>query len=150
VKNRLSKLFSTFFYLGYFPFAPGTVGTIAAVPVYYYLLSGLPIAEYLAFAAAFSLFSVWVSNPAKDIFGREDPGQVVIDEVCGYFVAMALIPPTALNMAAAFLVFRALDIVKPPPARQSERLPGGWGIVADDIVSGIFTNIVLQIFVRLF
>jgi phosphatidylglycerophosphatase A len=96
----------------------------------------------------FIALSIWVSGEAAVIFGRADPGQVVIDEVCGYLVTMFLIPPSLRNIILGFFLFRLFDIVKPPPERSLERLPGGFGIVADDVVAGIYANIILQVITR--
>lgn len=74
----------------------------------------------------------------------EDPGPVVIDEALGYLVTVAWLPQSLWLGVAGFFLFRVLDIVKPPPARQSEKLPGGWGIMVDDLVAGIFGNLLIR------
>jgi phosphatidylglycerophosphatase A len=147
VKERLSILISSFFYLGYSPVAPGTVGTLGAV-ILYYVISGFSNLFYLFFIIALIIFSVWVSEIARIRLGDSDPNSIVIDEVCGFLVTMILIPPSVMNIAMGFLLFRFFDILKPPPIRRSERLSGGMGIVADDVLAGIYANILLQIFVR--
>jgi len=143
VKERLSS----FFYLGYSPVAPGTVGTLGAV-ILYYVISGFSNLFYLFFIIALIIFSVWVSEIARIRLGDSDPNSIVIDEVCGFLVTMILIPPNMINIAMGFLLFRFFDILKPPPIRMSEKLSGGLGIVADDVLAGIYANILLQIFVR--
>jgi len=147
VKERLSILISSFFYLGYSPVAPGTVGTLGAV-ILFYVISGCSNLFYLFFIIALVIFSVWVSGIARIRLGDSDPSSIVIDEVCGFLVTMVLIPPSIANIAMGFLFFRFFDILKPPPIRRSERLSGGMGIVADDVLAGIYANIVLQIVVR--
>lgn len=147
MKERLSILISSFFYLGYSPVAPGTVGTLGAV-ILYYVISGFSNLFYLFFIIALIIFSVWVSEIARIRLGDSDPNSIVIDEVCGFLVTMILIPPNMINIAMGFLLFRFFDILKPPPIRMSEKLSGGMGIVADDVLAGIYANIVLQIFVR--
>jgi phosphatidylglycerophosphatase A len=147
VKERLSILISSFFYLGYSPVAPGTVGTLGAV-ILYYVISGFSNLFYLFFIIALIIFSVWVSEIARIRLGDSDPNSIVIDEVCGFLVTMILIPPNMINIAMGFLLFRFFDILKPPPIRMSEKLSGGLGIVADDVLAGIYANILLQIFVR--
>lgn len=147
MKERLSILISSFFYLGYSPVAPGTVGTLGAV-ILYYVISGFSNLFYLFFIIALIIFSVWVSEIARIRIGDSDPNSIVIDEVCGFLVTMILIPPNMINIAMGFLLFRFFDILKPPPIRMSEKLSGGMGIVADDVLAGIYANIVLQIFVR--
>jgi phosphatidylglycerophosphatase A len=147
VKERLSILISSFFYLGYSPVAPGTVGTLGAV-ILFYVISGFSNLFYLFFIIALIIFSVWVSEIARIRLGDSDPNSIVIDEVCGFLVTMILIPPNMINIAMGFLLFRFFDILKPPPIRMSEKLSGGLGIVADDVLAGIYANILLQIFVR--
>ncbi len=147
MKERLSILISSFFYLGYSPVAPGTVGTLGAV-ILYYVISGFSNLFYLFFIIALIIFSVWVSEIARIRLGDSDPNSIVIDEVCGFLVTMILIPPNMINIAMGFLLFRFFDILKPPPIRMSEKLSGGLGIVADDVLAGIYANILLQIFVR--
>jgi len=147
VKERLSILVSSFFYLGYSPVAPGTVGTLGAV-LLFYLISGFSNLEYVLFTIVFIILSVWVSEVARIRLGDSDPSSIVIDEVCGFLVTMILIPPSIINIALGFLLFRFFDILKPPPIRRSETLPGGLGIVADDVLAGIYANILLQIFAR--
>ncbi len=143
----LIKTFASFFYLGYSPIAPGTAGTVGAVIVFYYLTKFSPFI-YVSFLIGFIILSLWVSTKASLLYRTADPRQIVVDEVCGYLVTMLLIPPSLMNIILGFALFRFFDIVKPPPARSSERLPGGFGIVADDIVAGIYANIILQISTR--
>ncbi len=148
MEKWLTQLFATFFYLGYSPIAPGTAGTLGAI-LLFYLLSRLSPLVYLPFLIGFIILSIWVSGRAAGIFGGTDPSRVVIDEVCGFLVTMFLIQPSLINIVLGFFLFRLFDIVKPPPVRSSERLPGGFGIVTDDVVAGIYANIVLQIITRL-
>ena len=147
MKQQLSTLISSFFYLGYSPVAPGTVGTLGAV-VLYYLISGFSSLFYLFFVVALIIFSVWISEIARVRLEEPDPNSIVIDEVCGFLVAMILIPPSFINVATGFILFRFFDILKPPPIRSSERLSGGMGIVVDDVLAGIYSNILLQLIVR--
>lgn len=147
MKIRIAKLIATFFYVGYFPYAPGTLGTLAAVPLYY-IVSFLPYYFYIPFTVIFIILSVWAAGVAEGIFGEKDPGLIVADEVCGYLVTMILIPLTLPNVIIGFFLFRLFDIVKPPPSRQAERLNGGLGVVMDDVMAGIYANIVLQIVAR--
>lgn len=140
-------MISSFFYLGYSPVAPGTVGTLGAV-VLYYLISGFSNLYYLFFVVALIIFSVWISEVARVGLEEPDPSSIVIDEVCGFLVAMILIPPSIINVAMGFILFRFFDVLKPPPIRSSERLSGGIGIVADDVLAGIYANILLQLIVR--
>ena len=148
MKREVMRVFATFFYLGYSPIAPGTAGTIGGV-ILFYFLSNFSLYIYISFLVGFIILSVWVSGKASCIFGESDPKQVVVDEVCGYLVTMFLISPSLRNIILGFFLFRLLDIVKPPPVRSSERLPGGFGIVSDDVVAGIYANIILQVITRI-
>jgi phosphatidylglycerophosphatase A len=147
VKRWIAQTIATFFYLGYSPFAPGTVGTLGAIALFY-SLSHFPTPVYILFFLGFTIISIWASGEAEGIFGKTDPGQVVTDEVCGYLVTMFLIPPSLRNIILGFLLFRFFDILKPPPTRQLERLPGGFGIVIDDVFAGIYSNMILQVVTR--
>jgi len=147
VKKGIAKLIATFFYSGLFPVAPGTAGTLAAIPLFY-LISFTPIYLYLAITVLIILVSVWASGVAEEIFGKTDPGQVVADEVCGFLVTMILVPPTISNIFLGFLLFRLFDIAKPYPIRKFERLPGGWGIVMDDVMAGVYSCVTLHILGR--
>ncbi len=147
MEKWIVQFFSTFFYLGYSPFAPGTVGTVGGI-ILFYLLSKFSPFIYFPFLLGLMIFSVWVSTKASCIFGETDPKQVVVDEVCGYLVTMFLIPPNLGNIILGFFLFRLFDIAKPPPVRSAERLPSGFGIVVDDIVAGMYSNIILQIITR--
>ena len=149
MKRWIAQTIATFFYLGYAPFAPGTAGTLGAIALFY-LLSRFSTQVYILFSLGFTIISIWASGEAEGMFGKTDPGHVVADEVCGYLVTMFLIPPSVRNIILGFFLFRFFDIVKPPPARRVERLPGGFGIVIDDIFAGIYANIILQVVIRLF
>ena len=149
MKKWIAQTIATFFYLGYAPLAPGTVGTFGAIALFY-LLSNFSTLVYSLFFLGFTIISIWASGEASVIFGKTDPGQVVVDEVCGYLVTMFLIPPSLRNIILGFFFFRFFDIVKLPPARKVECLPGGFGIVIDDVIAGIYSNIILQVVIRLF
>ena len=131
--------------------ASGTVGT-ALVAILYWLfflfsppleLIGWLIVLVVAFAVG-----VYTADKAAPEWGK-DPGQVVVDEGVGFLFTVALLPTDAWTLIVGFFVFRALDIVKPPPARQLESLPGGWGIVVDDVIAGIYGNLVLRVLLYL-
>ena len=126
------------------PFAPGTAGTMVAVFLYL-LLAGLPAAWYLSACAAVTGIAIWIADEAERMLGRKDDGSIVIDEIAGYLVSMALVPAGWLFIAAGFFLFRVFDIIKPFPARRLQDLHGGPGIVLDDIAAGVYTNIVLRV-----
>jgi len=133
--------------VGLIPFAPGTFGTLAAIPLFY-VLSFTPLYLYLAITVLIILISVRASKIAEGIYGKIDPGEVVADEVCGFLVTMILVPPTITNIFFGFLLFRLFDITKPYPVRKFESLPGGWGIVMDDVMAGVYACISLHILGR--
>jgi len=147
LKNSIAKLIATFFYVGLIPIGPGTFGTLAAIPLFY-VLSFTPLYLYLAITVVIILISVRASTVAEEVFGKTDPGQVVADEVCGYLITMILVPVTLSNIFLGFLLFRFFDIAKPYPVRKFEKLPGGWGIVMDDVMAGVYSCITLHILGR--
>lgn len=147
MKNSIAKIIATFFYVGLIPIGPGTFGTLAAIPLFY-ALSFAPLYVYFALTILIILISVWASTVAEEIFGKTDPGQVVADEVCGYLITMILVPVTLSNIFFGFLLFRLFDIAKPYPVRKFEKLPGGWGIVIDDVAAGVYACITLHILGR--
>lgn len=147
MREHIARILSTFFYLGYSPFAPGTVGTLGAIALFYPLSTFSPII-YILLVLGFIILSVWASSEACVLFGESDPGRVVIDEVCGYLVTMFLISPSLTNIVLGFMLFRLFDIVKPPPVRSLERLPRGYGIVIDDVGAGVYANVVMQVITR--
>jgi len=136
--------------LGYSPFAPGTVGTLAGVVAY--LLCSM-LAEPLQSAALAALFAVVcvlgviLGDKAEEDFGRKDPRQFVLDEVAGFLLAVLIYRQGHVWQIALwnFLAARALDVIKPPPASNLEKLPGGWGIMADDLVSSAYAGISLHV-----
>ena len=93
---------------------------------------------------ALFFLAVWSAEAVAKAENQHDPAHVVIDEVMGVAVSLAFVPWTLYTIAAGFVLFRVFDITKPFPARRSEKLPGGWGIVMDDVVAGIYANIVLR------
>lgn len=147
--NLIQKLIATWFFSGYAPFASGTVGTFASLPLVVLLWwRGSDLWHLIAIAVLLGL-GVWAAGPAESEYGRKDPGQVVIDETIGLLVATVAVPASWINLVAAFLLFRVMDIVKPWPARRLERLPGAWGIIVDDMVAGLYANLALQLLIYL-
>ncbi len=145
--NRIYLVLSTFFGLGLVPGAPGTVGTLGAVGIVYLLnLTGNAI-FYCAVTLILIAVSFRVSGRAALIFKREDPPQVVIDEVCGFCVCMLFVKPEPVLLALGFFLFRFFDIAKPFPVKKLERLRGGYGIVMDDVAAGVYANLCLQAYI---
>jgi len=145
----------TFFGAGLLKPGPGTYGSIAAVLLWYgaaHALNPTPIALAVGTTVAAVLVTA-IGIPAATIVAREsgleDPGHVVIDEVAGQLIALIAIPADWRHAAVSLLLFRAFDIIKPPPVRQLERLPKGTGIMLDDVAAGLLALLVAQV-VRLF
>jgi phosphatidylglycerophosphatase A len=136
---------ATLFGAGRAPVVPGTAGTLAAVPLAYAAARLLPPWGFAVATLALALVGVWSGGVAARLLGVKDPGPVVIDEAAGLFVTLLGIPLGTATLAGAFVLFRVMDILKPPPARRAERLPGGWGIVTDDLIAGLYANVALQI-----
>ncbi len=131
--------------LGKIPKAPGTFGTLAAIPLIL-LFAWLDPGWAVFGVVTLIVVSVWICDEAEAIMGVKDPGSIVLDEVAGYTVAMAGMPVTGWTLVAGFLLFRVFDIVKPVPVRNFEnRFSGGPGIVLDDIVAGLLSAVVLRI-----
>jgi phosphatidylglycerophosphatase A len=146
--RRFVILFATWWGTGYSPIASGTVGTLAAIPLYL-LLVRLPIPYYLLSLIPLFLFSCWVSDRAETIFNEKDSGKIVIDEVVGYLVTMTGIPLSWGSVILGFFLFRFFDIVKVPPANIIDRrMKNGWGVVLDDVVAGLYACLLLHILQR--
>jgi phosphatidylglycerophosphatase A len=141
---RVILLLATGLGTGYSPIAPGTMGTLLAIPVFL-LLSSIPSPVYEWTIIAFFFLACWVSDKAQSHWGKKDDQRIVIDEIMGFFTAMMWVPGTALFIALGFVLFRLFDIIKPPPARRLEQVRGGYGVVLDDVMAGIYANIVLQV-----
>jgi len=129
---------------GYSPLAPGTAGSLVGLALFW-PLHRLPAAGQVAAAAALFLVGVAAAGSVARRVGVEDPGIVVVDEVVGMWVSLFFVPFGAATALGAFLLFRLMDVVKPYPARQLEHLPGGWGVMADDLMAGIYANLLLRV-----
>lgn len=143
--NRLALLISTFGYVGFFPIAPGTAGSLAALALYAPICwIGSPAIEAAAIAAVFAI-GVWASTRTEALLGTSDPGPVVIDEVLGMLITLAWLPLSLGGIAVGFLLFRIFDILKPFPARRLEGAPQGWGIMLDDAMAGVYGQLALRL-----
>jgi phosphatidylglycerophosphatase A len=142
--DSLARWVATGFGSGYSPFAPGTAGSIVGL-VLFLPLAGLAWPAQLAATAAVTLVGAWAAGRVARSLGRKDPGLVVVDEVAGQWATFLALPFTPVIALAGFLLFRVMDIVKPWPARDLERLPGGWGIMADDVAAGIYAQLLLRV-----
>ena len=142
--NTVIKFLATGLGVGYGPKMPGTYGSLLAVPLVW-VLRGLDPLPMISFCFVFGILSIWVADRAEQLFGEHDSPKIVIDEIAGMLFTFILIPINWATLLAGFFLFRFFDIVKVPPIQQSQRLKGGWGVVVDDILAGIFANITLQI-----
>jgi len=142
--ERCILILSTWFGAGLLPGAPGTFGTLAAVPLVL-ALSGLGIWFGAVFLLILSGIAIWTAHRSQDLMGRHDPQEVVIDEVAGFLLTMSFIPFSWWGLGLGFLLFRLFDITKPFPARNAEKLKGGLGIVTDDLVAGLYAGICLKV-----
>jgi phosphatidylglycerophosphatase A len=164
----ISRLIATGFLSGYVPWGSGTVGTLMGVALYLipgvettWVLLLLVIAGFGAGVITSAQVAAVVGNQltrsaerAKAAFQpgidhAADPSIVVIDEIVGFWITMLFVPKTLPAILVGFVAFRAMDILKPQPARYLERLPNGWGIMLDDFVAGIYANLLTQIVLRL-
>jgi phosphatidylglycerophosphatase A len=143
--TRLAVLLATFGCAGYVPVAPGTAGSLGALLLFWLVRSRGSTAFEIATLGVVSVVGVWAATRAERHFGREDPGPVVIDEVAGTLLTLALVPVGLSGALIGFLVFRVFDIAKPWPVRRFEELPGGLGIMADDLMAGIYGQAVMRL-----
>ena len=135
---------------GYSPIASGTAGTVVAIPLFL-LMAQLDVLPYLVILGAVVWVGILAADHMEKVLRIKDPGVVVIDEIAGYLVTMFLAPPTVFHIVAGFFLFRFFDILKPPPVRQSEKFfPGGVGIMADDLLAGVYAWISLRLMEMLF
>ena len=143
--TRLAVLIATAGYCGYFPLAPGTIGSAVGLLVYAAVRwTGSPVTEPVAIALTFAA-GTWAATHAERFFGGIDPGPVVIDEVLGMLVTLAFIPVGLSGALAGFLLFRVFDVIKPYPADRLEKFHGGFGIMADDAMAGVYANLSLRL-----
>ncbi len=142
--TRLAIFISTFGYVGYAPFAPGTFGSAAGLVVFYAIRETHSIAVEAAAIVVLFAIGIWAATQAEHHFGGVDPGPIVLDEVVGMLITLFALQ---VNMAGAFLaffVFRVFDVIKPFPSARFEKLPGGLGVMADDGMAAIYANLVMR------
>ncbi|MCM8761150.1 MAG: phosphatidylglycerophosphatase A [Candidatus Omnitrophica bacterium] len=142
------KMVTSFFYLGHSPFMPGTMGSLGGLIVYFLVRENDIL---YAFSILF-LFTMGVlfAGEAEKIYKRKDPAMIVIDEACGMLLALFFVPFNLYSVIVGFFMFRIFDILKPPPAKRLEHLTGSLGIMFDDIIAALYTNILLQVIFRAF
>jgi len=143
MKDRFYRMIASVFYIGYLPIAPGTLGSLSALILYYFVCRD---AVVMAVAILVVIVLGFITaGKVEKMSGAKDPGEIVIDELAGMLIALYRIPPTMGYVVTGFLLFRFFDIVKPKPIKDLEKLKGSFGIMSDDIVAGIYANILLQV-----
>ena len=146
--NWFEKIIGSAFYTGYIPIASGTFGSLIAIAIY--LIPGFEKLEVIIPSIIiFFIYGLFVASKFEKVYGK-DPSQCTVDEVVGTWIALIALPKTFLIILTSFLIWRILDIVKPFPARTSENLKGGLGIMTDDVISGFYTLIILHLIVYTF
>jgi len=144
-----ARVLATFFWTGEFPLVPGTVTSFVAALLYKLVLFRLPGPLFGALIVIVFFVGVAAGGAHARALGAPDPRPVTVDEACGQWISCFLVPPTWALTAAAFVLFRAFDILKPFPIRRLERLPGGWGIMADDVLAGVFAALLVHAYLLL-
>ena len=146
---RLIMALATGFYSGYLPKAPGTWGSLVALPIHFALIH-LALPHYLIALNLIILLAVWTAGSAEKILDYADPSVVVIDEIAGMLIALAGTPANPLIWLLGFAIFRFFDILKPWPVNFFDKnFHGGLGIVLDDLMAGLYTMGFLQLIIRL-
>jgi len=145
--NLFEKIIGSGFFTGYIPIASGTFGSLVALIIYF-----IPGFEepYIIIPVTVILFGfgVFISGKFEKVYG-EDPSECTVDEVVGTWIALMFLPKTLGIAFTSFFIWRILDIIKPFPARKSEELKGGWGIMMDDVISGFYSLIIMHILIQL-
>ena len=142
--RRIGLFIATCGYIGYVPIAPGTFGSAAGLAVFYAVRSTGSVSVELAAIVLLFAIGCWSGTVAEHHFGGTDPGPIVLDEVVGMLITLALLPVNLTGAITGFLVFRILDVVKPWPAAGFEKLPGGLGVMADDGMAALYGNLVMR------
>jgi phosphatidylglycerophosphatase A len=147
LRDRAILFISSGGFVGKIPFAPGTFGSVLGLPICY-CLAFVKVRIAILLTLLFVAFSIWIADKAEKLLRSKDPGYIVIDEIAGLLVTFLGIPFNLLNGVAGFLIFRIMDILKPFPARMLEKkLPGGVGVVMDDVAAGLYSNLLLRVLV---
>ena len=135
-------------YSGYVPVASGTVGSLVALPLIFlslHLWHLFPVLQVIVLVLAI-IGACWVAGAAEQYLGEHDSGKIVVDEIVGFLTATALLELTLQRLIIAFFLFRLFDILKPPPARYfDQHVPGGAGVVLDDVCAGIYANLIVRV-----
>jgi phosphatidylglycerophosphatase A len=147
LQRTIILFFATGAGAGYSPFFPGTIGTLVAIPFSFGLnfmaAASIPLA--LLSLVSFILIAWWFCHKGEEIFQKKDCRKIVIDEIAGFLLANFLSPPGVKVTATAFFLFRFFDIIKPFPAGRAQRIPGGAGVISDDLIAGLYAFVVLRL-----
>ncbi|MFC1590597.1 phosphatidylglycerophosphatase A [Candidatus Omnitrophota bacterium] len=146
--SKLVRTITTFFGLGYSPVASGTIGSLGGILVYF-LVKDNPVA-YTLMMISFFILGMGLSGRAEKHFKKFDASPIVIDEVCGMLVSLYLLPYNIYLVIGGFIIFRIMDIIKPPPAGNIQKKGGAWGIMGDDLIAAIYTNLLLRLIILIF
>lgn len=147
--NFFEKLLGSGFYAGYFPVAPGTIGSLAALVIY--LIPGFENLWILIPAILFvTAIGIPIATKFEKYYDKRDPRYCTIDEVAGMWISLIMVPKSTWPVILAFLVWRIMDIIKPYPARKLEDLEGGLGVMMDDIAAGVYSLIFVHVFLFIF
>ena len=147
MRNRLIRILSTVFGVGYSPLVPGTCGSLAGLLLYLLIRNNLFL--YLGITVLSMIVGFAVAGKAEELFKTKDPREVVIDELSGMLIVYLLVPYSLSNLVIGFIIFRLMDFLKLYPIQKLERLSRGWGIMLDDIAAAVYTNIILQILIHI-
>ncbi|MEA3485166.1 MAG: phosphatidylglycerophosphatase A [Candidatus Aerophobetes bacterium] len=150
MKNWITFL-GTGFWVGYTPLAPGTMGTLVGVGLYLVFRRILPHPlSYAIMIVVFTGLGVWISGKCEGYSEKKDSKVIVIDEIDGFLITMFALPFSFRFILLGFILFRVFDILKPLKIERIQKLPGGWGIMGDDIAAGVLASIVLHISCSMF
>lgn len=152
IEDELARFIATGAYIGYLPGAPGTWGSGLGLLLSVFSFKKIADFSFILYCLTFLgliALGIWAADKMELIFQKKDAPQIVIDEICGFLVAMFMLPVTLLYLVSGFFLFRAIDTIKPYPAYQSQQVTSGLGVMLDDLIAGVYTNIVLQL-VRIF
>ena len=149
LREQAVVLVATGFWVGNIPFAPGTFGSLIGLPLCF-ALAGISLAPAVLCTLLFISFAVYIADAAEKLLKRSDPGCIVIDEMAGMMVTLIGLPFNPITVVIGFIIFRILDILKPFAIRKLDRrIPGGLGVVADDVAAGIIANLLLRIIIQI-
>ena len=143
VLDRFAVLIATVFGVGYAPLAPGTVASV--VTVIFLGLVPFSRAGLVVFLLLVVIVGTWAAHRAERVIGGKDPGAIVIDEVAGMTLSVVVFPLTTEVLAAGLALFRVFDVLKPPPARESQRIRGGVGVMIDDLIAGLYALAIIAL-----